>query len=113
MTKESEGGEEFPSRGIRSGSDAGRDEWNFRWMNASAALHGFPQGAASQYGSSIFLDPGIRPPPIPGHKWGLAGNYLDIRSKGRVNRVLLPPLLTIDVVLDTTRYTCFPSAQIP
>ena len=82
-------------------------------MNASAALHGSPQGAASQDGCSGFLDPGIRSHHIPGHKSGLARNYLDIRSKGRVNRVLLPPLLTIDVVLDTTRYTCFPSAQIP
>ena len=82
-------------------------------MIASAALHGSPQGAASHDGGSGFLDPGIRPHPIPGHKWGLARNHLDIRSKGRANRVLLPSLRKIDVVLDTTRYICFPSAHNP
>jgi len=82
-------------------------------MIASAALRGSPQGAASQDGCSGFLDPGIRLHHMPGHKWGLARNHLDVRPRGRVNRVLLPSLLKIDVVLDTTRYTCFPSAQIP
>ena len=85
----------------------------FRWMIASAALHSSPQGAASHDGCSGFLDPGFRPLPIPGPKWALARNHLDVRPRGRVTRVLLPFLLTIDVVLDTTRYTCFPSAQIP
>src|SRR3989304_6275997 len=92
MTKESEGGEEFPSRGIRSGSDAGRDERSIPVDERLRSLTRFPTRSRQPQRVQRLSRSGYPVPSYPGTQVGPRTQLLGYPLQGESQQGAAAPL---------------------